>query len=87
MPIDVQEVKRRLMSLLEDENLTSEYIRRFGPKLDIKNIKKLKDAKKFQLREEEQTGEDPVYEISVKCPVCNNRKAGIFVHKFIKAHP
>ncbi len=71
MPIDVQEVKRRLMSLLEDENLTSEYIRRFGPKLDIKNIKKLKDAKKFQLREEEQTGEDPVYEILVKCPVCN----------------
>jgi len=71
MPIDAQEVKRRLMSLLEDENLANEYIRRFGPKLDIKNIKKLKDSKKFQLREEEQTGEDPVYEISVKCPVCN----------------
>lgn len=71
MPIDVQEVKRRLNTLLEDENLANEYIRRFGPKLDIKNIKKFKDTKKAKLRLDEGEGEDPIYEVKLKCPVCN----------------
>jgi uncharacterized protein (DUF2225 family) len=71
MPINVPEVKRRLVTLLDDENLANEYIRRFGPKLDIKNIKQIKDSKKAQTREDEGAGKDPIYEIKLKCPVCN----------------
>ena len=39
MAIDVVEVKRRLNALLNDVNLVNEYIRQFGPSIDIKNIK------------------------------------------------
>jgi hypothetical protein len=74
MAIDVQELKKRLVTLLEDENLANEYIRRYGPKLDIKHIKKLKDTKKMQVHEDDGSGEDPVYQIVLKCPVCNNEQ-------------
>lgn len=72
MSIDVAEVKRRLLALINDTNLVNEYIRIYGPTIDIKNIKALKEKKSQSLRiTEEGKGEDPVYEIFVKCPVCN----------------
>jgi uncharacterized protein (DUF2225 family) len=71
MAIDVVEVKRRLLSLLNDANLVNEYLRQYGPTLDIKHIKSIKDARaKTTLAAEEGTGADPVFEIKVTCPVC-----------------
>ncbi len=45
MAIDVAEVKRRLQTLLNDTNLVNDYIRQFGPTIDIKHIKAVKEAK------------------------------------------
>jgi uncharacterized protein (DUF2225 family) len=72
MSIDVSEVKRRLLSLLNDSNLVNEYLRQYGPNLDIKHIKELKEkhAKALSLVQE-GSGQDPIYEIMVTCPVCN----------------
>ena len=50
MAIDVVEVKRRLLSLLNDTNLVNEYLRQFGPTLDIKHIKSIKDARACERR-------------------------------------
>lgn len=72
MAIDVAEVKRRLTALLNDSNLVNEYIRTYGPTIDIKNIKAIKQKKAQSIRiTDEGDGEDPIYEIRVKCPVCN----------------
>lgn len=70
MAVNVQEIRKRLSTVLGDENLANEYLLRFGPKMDIKNIKKLKEEKKAETREEDGPGDDPIYEIKVKCPVC-----------------
>ena len=72
MTINVVEVKRRLNALLNDENLVNEYIRQFGPAIDIKNIKAVKEAKtKSLMTPDEGIGDDPIFEIQVICPVCN----------------
>jgi len=72
MAIDVSEVKRRLHALLSDPNLVNDYIRQYGPTIEIKNIKAIKDAKtKSLIVPEEGQGEDPLFEIKVTCPVCN----------------
>jgi uncharacterized protein (DUF2225 family) len=72
MTIDVAEVKRRLQVLLNNTNLVNEYIRYYGPSVDIKNIKIIKEkAAKGTKRGESGEGNDPVYEILVKCPVCS----------------
>jgi uncharacterized protein (DUF2225 family) len=73
MTIDVAEVKRRLLVFLNDQNLVNEYIRQFGPTIDIKNIKAIKEAKSAALQSEgtESVGNDPIYDMYVKCPVCN----------------
>jgi uncharacterized protein (DUF2225 family) len=71
MAIDVVEVKRRLLSLLNDANLVNEYLRQFGPTLDIKHIKSIKDARaKSSSVAEEGSGQDPIFELKVTCPVC-----------------
>jgi len=71
MTIDVVEVKRRLNALLNDANLVNEYIRQFGPSIDIKNIKTLKEAQaKSIMPPDESVGDDPIFEIKVICPVC-----------------
>jgi uncharacterized protein (DUF2225 family) len=71
MAIDVVEVKRRLGALLNDANLVNEYIRQFGPSIDIKNIKAIKEAKaKSIMTPDEGVGDDPIFEINVICPVC-----------------
>jgi len=72
MAIDVSEVKRRLQALLSDSNLVNDYIRQYGPTIEIKNIKAIKDSKsKSLLIPEDGQGEDPIFEIRVTCPVCN----------------
>lgn len=72
MTIDVAEVKRRLYALINDENLVNEYIRVYGPTIDIKNIKAIKEKKSKSIRvTDEGPGNDPIYEIQVGCPVCN----------------
>lgn len=74
MTIDIAEVKRRLLVLLNDQNLVNEYLRQFGPSIDIKRIKELKEAKSSRMQPTGITGgvgTDPIYEIKVKCPVCN----------------
>ncbi len=77
MTIDVAEVKRRLLVFLNDQNLVNEYIRQYGPSIDIKNIKSMKEAREGALQSQENVsvGNDAVFETSVKCPVCN--KEGI----------
>ncbi|HEX3020207.1 MAG TPA: DUF2225 domain-containing protein [Chitinispirillaceae bacterium] len=77
MTIDVIEVKRRLQVLLNDQNLVNDYIRQFGPTIDIKHIKEIKEKRESNTRTEnvdESVGQDPVYQIQVKCPVCNQTK-------------
>jgi len=72
MTINIVEVKKRLEALLNDSNLVNEYIRAYGPRIDIKHIKAIKDKKLQSIRNpESDKGEDPVFEITVKCPVCN----------------
>jgi uncharacterized protein (DUF2225 family) len=72
MTIDVTEVKRRLQALLNDSNLVNDYIRQFGPTIDIKHIKAIKESRSRNVREDEnEEGEDPVFEVKVKCPICN----------------
>lgn len=78
MPVNVVEIKKRLAMLLKDENLVNEYIRRFGPAIDMKNIKSIKDEHQASAQEgsaeQEEKGLDPIYEINLTCPVCNNNK-------------
>ena len=72
MTIDVCEVKKRLKALLNnDDNLVNNYLRRYGPGVDIKNIKAVKEesSRSLQVAQEEE-GEDPIYEITLTCPVC-----------------
>ncbi|MBN1982264.1 MAG: DUF2225 domain-containing protein [Chitinivibrionales bacterium] len=72
MTISVAEVKKRLLALINDENLVNEYIRMYGPVINIKNIKSIKEKHNQSLRvTEEGIGEDPIFEIMVKCPVCS----------------
>lgn len=76
MPVNVKEVKRRLDFLLKDENLVSDYIRRFGPVINMKNIKEIKTSN-ISLETsgdsaDSAAGNDPVFETKLNCPVCNN---------------
>ena len=73
MSIDVVEVKRRLLALLNDPNMVNDYIRQYGPVIDIKKIKSVKEKRELSganatLPKPEH---DPVFEIKLKCPVCN----------------
>ncbi len=72
MAINVADVKKRLLALINDPNLVNEYIRSYGPKIDIKNIKAIKEKKSQSiLIEEEGEGIDPIFELQLQCPVCN----------------
>lgn len=72
MAIDIAEIKKRLQALINDSNLVNEYIRTYGPKIDIKNIKAIKEKQaQSLLTAEDGEGEDPIFEIPVTCPVCN----------------
>lgn len=82
MTIDVVEVKRRLLALINDPNLVNEYIRMYGPTIDIKNIKAIKDKQSKSIRESESgSGEDPIFEIVISCPVCNQKDITCYEQK------
>jgi len=72
MIYDEVEVKRRLLALMNDQSLVDEYISRFGASIDIKHIKEIKENRTRipDPVEEDEIGEDPLFEIPVKCPVC-----------------
>lgn len=73
MPSDVSEVKRRLLLLLNDQNLVDDYIRQYGATIDIKHIKAIKEKREPDIsskNNDDGNEQDPVYEIKVKCPVC-----------------
>jgi uncharacterized protein (DUF2225 family) len=71
MAIEVMEVKRRLMALLNDANMVNDYIRQFGPTMDIKHIKAIKEQHHNNIPIIDEEGADPIYEIALRCPVCN----------------
>lgn len=73
MEIDVVEVKRRLLALLKEQVLVDEYIDKYGASIDIKHIKAIKESHlKATTSEQDNTpGEDPIFSILVKCPICN----------------
>lgn len=72
MTINVVEVKKRLFALLNDANMVNEYIRHYGPTLDIKNIKAIKEQRARSTRPtEEGDGQDPVFEVKLNCPICS----------------
>ncbi|MFW5775346.1 MAG: DUF2225 domain-containing protein [Chitinivibrionales bacterium] len=74
MAVNVAEVRRRLFALLNDSNLVNEYIRQYGPRMDIKHIKKIKEQKaSIAMIGEEGEGKDPIFEIPLTCPVCNQQ--------------
>ncbi|MDG5814920.1 DUF2225 domain-containing protein [Chitinispirillales bacterium ANBcel5] len=76
MAINVNEVKRRLLVLLNNPNLVNEYIRQYGPTIDIKCIKAVKESQKRNIPPDakHQDGDDPIFEIKAKCPVCNKEE-------------
>jgi len=79
MAINVAEIKRRLHSLLNDTNLVNDYLRQYGPMLDIKHIKTIKDAHaRLAGFGEQGSGQDPVFGIKVMCPVCNMEDISCF---------
>jgi len=73
MPSDITEVKRRLLVLLNDQNLVNDYIHQYGLTIDIKHIKAIKEKQEPDTQtanKDSDAGQDPVYEVRVKCPVC-----------------
>ncbi|NLG18955.1 MAG: DUF2225 domain-containing protein [Fibrobacter sp.] len=75
MTIDIAEVKRRLQALLNDQNLVNDYVRKFGPSIDIKNIRTVRESRAQGSggKEEGKKKEDPIYELKVTCPACRQR--------------
>jgi uncharacterized protein (DUF2225 family) len=72
MTVKVAEVKKRLHGLFHDNNMVNEYIRQYGPTIDIKHIKAIKEKHAKAVRQPKETeGDEPVFDIRVKCPVCN----------------
>lgn len=74
--IDTIEVKRRLLALLNDQKLVDDYLNQYGPSIDIKHIKAVKEKFKNNVSvvQDETPGDDPVFDILVKCPVCNQNE-------------
>ncbi|MFH1759743.1 MAG: DUF2225 domain-containing protein [bacterium] len=76
MPVNIKEIKRRLKILLKEENLIDDYIRRFGPKIDIKCINQMREENEpttDKTEENDSGGENPIYNIMVSCPVCDKK--------------
>jgi uncharacterized protein (DUF2225 family) len=82
MTIDVEEVKKRLFVVFRDAAKVHEYLRTYGPVINATFVNALnKDvAERSQQREgNEEEGEDPIFTISVSCPVCG--QTGITGHE------
>jgi len=74
MAINNDEVKRRLKVLLNDAHLVNEYVRQFGPLIEMKNIKALKENQTLDGSKPATSEEDPVFEVEARCPVCNKEE-------------
>ncbi len=72
MGLSIQLAKKKLNTLLEDETLVEKYIRQFGTEINIKYIKQIKTAAPKQSgKARVEKGEDPVFKIKVRCPICH----------------
>ncbi|ERP31549.1 DUF2225 domain-containing protein [Chitinivibrio alkaliphilus] len=66
-----EDITRRLRLLLGDDELVRQYTQQYGSVIDIGIIREMKDS--GNASSEEEVGEDPVYELTLHCPVCNNK--------------
>jgi uncharacterized protein (DUF2225 family) len=75
MALDDKLVRKKLEVLLKDEGLVENYLRTYGPRLDMACVARLKQAnQKPASGEAAGVGgekDDPTYTLKVKCPVCN----------------
>ena len=73
MTIDAAEIKKRLFLVFKDDIKVHEYLRHYGPVIEVSFVNELNQefALRSQRREEKsEEGEDPVFAINVTCPVC-----------------
>ncbi|MBN2036541.1 MAG: DUF2225 domain-containing protein [Chitinispirillaceae bacterium] len=73
MTIDVAQIKKRLFVVFRDDAKVHEYLRTYGPVINATFVNALNQevAERSQRREgNEEEGDDPIFTISVSCPVC-----------------
>ncbi len=72
MGLDDKLVRKKLEVLLKDEALVERYIRTYGTKLEMNNVSKIKQAAQAVIADSPMgAADDPIYQIKVKCPICN----------------
>jgi uncharacterized protein (DUF2225 family) len=77
-----EDVKKRLRILLGDSQLVQEYEKKYGHTINISNIRELRQNQQktanvgsgINASDDAPIGEDPVYELLLICPVCNNKE-------------
>lgn len=72
MALDDKLVRKKLEVLLKEETLVDQYLRTYGPRLDMNFVNKIKQAQ-IKPAGDGASGDngDPTYQIKVKCPICN----------------
>ncbi len=71
MALNTVLAKKKLQSLLKDDELIQIYLKRFGTEINIKYIKQLKDEQDDKAsRSAPGALQDPLFMIKVRCPVC-----------------
>jgi uncharacterized protein (DUF2225 family) len=73
MGLDDKLVRKKLEVLLKEPLLVEQYLRTYGPRLDMNYVAKVKSAQQKASSEAGGGGDngDPTYQIKVKCPICN----------------
>lgn len=73
MTIDATEIKKRLFLVFRDDTKVREYLRHYGPVIEATFVNELNQTfaeRSKQRAENEAEGDDPIFTISVACPVC-----------------
>jgi uncharacterized protein (DUF2225 family) len=72
MGFDDKLVRKKLEVLLKDSVLVERYLRTYGPRLDMSFVAKIKQSVVSETAGVTMgAADDPTYQITVKCPVCN----------------
>ena len=79
MPLDEVTIRKKLQLLLEDDKLVETYLEKHGATIDLQKLKELKQTGKKKKDWNTGPGDDPLYIIKVKCPVC--KKTDIFCYE------
>ncbi|MGM0443663.1 MAG: DUF2225 domain-containing protein [Fibrobacterota bacterium] len=66
-------IRKRLKLLLGDDSLVEKYVKEHGDEINITDIRNLKGQAETFTETDSGIGEDPVYTLTVTCPVCNNK--------------